>query len=148
MADAWADFRVAPAAAPPAPQADEWAAFRPPGVAAPTPPAPAAQPSVAVDVAKALPTGAAKGAIGLAGLPGDVQEMSNSLFDRAALGLGHMVMDWTGYGPQAGTPEREEFDRFYLGIGSGGGLPGSGEIRRGVEKATGPLYEPKTVPGQ
>ncbi|WP_146221852.1 hypothetical protein [Methylobacterium sp. B4] len=89
-----------------------------------------------------------KGAIGLTGLPGDVQEMGNSLFDRAALGVGHTIMDWTGYGPQAGTPEREEFDRLYLGIGSGGGLPTSKDVRRGVEKATGPLYEPKTVPGQ
>lgn len=146
MADAWADFRVAPAGAPPPPPADEWAAFRTPAASPPS--APAAQPSVAVDVAKALPTGLAKGAIGLTGLPGDVQEMSNSLFDRAALGIGHMVMDATGLGPQAGTPEREEFDRLYLGIGSGGGLPTSKDVRRGVEKATGPLYEPKTVPGQ
>ncbi|MFD6320929.1 hypothetical protein [Methylorubrum thiocyanatum] len=103
---------------------------------------------MAVDVAKALPTGVAKGAIGLAGLPGDVQEMSNSLFDRAALGLGHMVMDATGLGPQAGTPEREEFDRLFSAVGSGGGLPTAKDIRSGVEKATGPLYEPKTVPGQ
>ncbi|CAO4149208.1 hypothetical protein LPLAFNJD_LOCUS2887 [Methylorubrum aminovorans] len=146
MADAWADFRVSPVGAPPPPQADEWAAFRTPAALAT--PAPAAQPSVAVDVAKALPTGLAKGAIGLTGLPGDVQEMSNSLFDRAALGIGHLVMDATGLGPQAGTPEREEFDRLYLGIGSGGGLPTSRDVRRGVEKATGPLYEPKTVPGQ
>ncbi|CAO4184678.1 hypothetical protein EEDFHM_04591 [Methylorubrum populi] len=146
MADAWADFRVALAGAPPAPPADEWAGFRTPAAA--VPPTSPAQPSVAVDVAKALPTGAVKGAIGLAGLPGDVQEMSNSLIDRTMLGAAHMFMDATGLGYQAGTPEREEFDRFYLGIGSGGGLPTSKEVRRGVEKATGPLYEPKTVPGQ
>ncbi|MBD8906929.1 hypothetical protein [Methylorubrum zatmanii] len=146
--DPWAAFRVAsPAGAPPAPLADEWAAFRTPATQEPSP-VPAAQPSVAVDVAKALPTGAVKGAIGLAGLPGDVQEMSNSLIDRAMLGAAHLVMDATGLGYQAGTPEREEFDRLYLGIGSGGGLPTSKDVRRGVEKATGPLYEPKTVPGQ
>ncbi|MBE7196264.1 MAG: hypothetical protein INR70_00460 [Parafilimonas terrae] len=119
-------FRVVPAAAAGAPE----------------------QPSVAVDVAKALPTGAAKGAIGLAGLPGDVQHMGGSLVDDIMLGLGHKVMDWSGYGPQAGTPERADFDRMYRGIGSGGGLPGSGAIRQGVETVTGPLYEPKTTAGQ
>lgn len=137
--DAWAAFRVAP-------PADEWAAFRTP--AASTPPAPTAQPNVAVDVAKALPTGAVKGAIGLAGLPGDVQEMSNSLFDRAALGLGHMLMDATGLGPQAGTPGRKAFDDLFRDVGSGGGLPTSKDLRSGVEKVTGPLPEPQTVPGQ
>ncbi|ARO55662.1 hypothetical protein B2G69_17035 [Methylorubrum zatmanii] len=141
--DPWSAFRLAPPGEPPA---DEWAAFRTPAASPPL--ASTAQPSVAVDVAKALPTGAVKGAIGLAGLPGDVQEMSGGLMDRAMLGVGHTIMDWTGYGPQAGTPEREEFDRLYLGIGSGGGLPTSNDVRRGVEKATGPLYEPKTVPGQ
>ncbi|MEZ0251711.1 MAG: hypothetical protein ACAH20_12285 [Methylobacteriaceae bacterium] len=103
---------------------------------------------MAADIAKALPTGVAKGAIGLAGLPGDVQEMSNSLFDRAALGAAHFVMDMTGYGPQAGTPERKELDGLLGAVGSGGGLPTSKDLRRGVEKVTGPLPEPQTVPGQ
>lgn len=141
-----AGFRLMPRHG--APPADDL----PPGFrvapAAAAPPAPTAQPSVAVDVAKALPTGAVKGAIGLAGLPGDVQEMSGGLMDRAMLGVGHTIMDWTGLGPQAGTPEREDFDRLFRGIGSGGGLPTSKDVRRGVEKAIGPLYEPKTVPGQ
>ncbi len=147
MADAWAEFRVAPADAPPAPPADEWAAFRTPA-AAPAPPETAAQPSVAVDVAKALPTGVAKGAIGFAGLPGDMQEMSNSLLDRAMLGVAHMFMDATGLGPQAGTSERKALDELYHALGSGGGLPTSKDLRRGVEKVTGPLPEPQTVPGQ
>lgn len=141
--DEVAGILSAPAAAP---AADPWAEFRTPA-AAPAIAGPA-KPSAALDVAKALPTGVAKGAIGLAGLPGDVQAMGGSLVDRIMLGAGHKVMDWTGFGPQAGTPERERFDRLYLGIGSGGGLPGSGAIRQGVEAATGPLYEPQTTAGR
>lgn len=109
MTDAWADFRDAPAGAQ---RAYEWDALRAPAL----PPASAAKPSVAADVARALSIDAAKGAIGLAGLPGIVQEMSNSLF-----GLDHKVMDATGFSPQAGTSERVDSDRYYTGIGIGFG---------------------------
>ncbi|KQT84695.1 hypothetical protein ASG51_00960 [Methylobacterium sp. Leaf465] len=136
-------FRVV--SAPQSPPGDDMpAGFR--VVSPPAAPAPEA-PSVALDVAKAAPVGVAKGTIGLAGLPGDVQEMGGSLVDRIMLGVGHKVMDWTGYGPQAGTPERADFDRMYTGIGSGGGLPTSGAIQRGVETATGPFYKPQTTAG-
>lgn len=109
---------------------------------------PAETTSAAKDIAKAAPIGVAKGALGLAGLPGDLQEMSGSMIDRAMLGAGHKIMDWTGYGPQASTPERERFDRMYLGIGSGGGLPGSDDLQKGVERVTGPFYKPQTTAGE
>jgi hypothetical protein len=134
--DPWADFRapVSPASTPD----DPWAAFR----------APAEKPSVTADIVKSIPAGVEGGVAGLVGLPGDLQEMSGSMIDRAMLGVGHKIMDWTGYGPQAGTPEREQFDRMYLGIGSGGGLPTSGDIKKGVEAVAGPVYEPQTGPGK
>lgn len=111
-------------------------------------PVSAAPPSVAADVGKAALTGTAKAAISIPGLPGDMQSMGDQLIDKIMLGAGHKVMDWTGYGPQAGTPERDRFDEIYKGIGSGGGLPTSGDLQSGVEKVTGEFPKPQTVPGK
>jgi hypothetical protein len=108
----------------------------------------ASKPSVAADVAKAAPIGLAKGAIGVAGMPGDMQSMGNSLVDRIMLGAIHKGQDWTGYGPQAGTPDRDRFDNLWNMIGSGSNVPTSGDIQGTIEKATGPFYKPQTRPGK
>jgi hypothetical protein len=107
-----------------------------------------AKPSVALDVVKAAPIGLAKGAIALPGLPGDLQSMGNALVDRVMLGAGHKVMDWTGLGPQADTPQRAEFDKIFQAIGSSSNIPTSADIQGGVEKATGPFYKPRTTAGK
>jgi hypothetical protein len=106
------------------------------------------KPSVATDVSKAAVTGAAKAAISAPGLPGDFQSMGNQLIDRIMLGAVHKGQDWTGYGPQAGTPERDRFDGVWNAIGSGGGLPTSPDIQRNVEKVTGEFPKPQTTPGK
>jgi hypothetical protein len=99
------------------------------------------------DVAKSLPVGVAKGAIGLVGLPGTIQQAGNSLVDRIMLGVGHKAMDWTGLGPQAGTPDRAAFDELYNGIGHASSVPSGADIQRGAEKVTGPFRKPQTTPG-
>jgi hypothetical protein len=84
------------------------------------------QPSVAADVAKSGGIGLVKGAIGLAGLPGDAAGLLNRGIDYATDKLG--LSD-------AASP-KANYD-----------LLGSGQIRHGVENVTGPLYEPKTTAG-
>src|SRR5882757_5506134 len=107
------------------------------------------KPSVAADiVTRAVPTGLVKAAASVPGMPGDMQSMGNQLVDRIMLGVAHKGMDWSGYGPQSGTPDRERFDALWNAIGSGGGLPTSQDIKSGVEKVTGPLPEAQTVPGK
>jgi hypothetical protein len=82
-------------------------------------------PDVAEDVAKSAVTGAGKGIIGLAGLPGDVGGLLNRGIDYA---LGK-----AGIEPAAPTD-------YSLG--------GSGQIQRGVEQVTGEFYKPKTTYGE
>ncbi len=106
------------------------------------------KPSVASDVGKAVVTGGAKAAISVPGLPGDMQTMGNSLVDRIMLGAAHKAMDWTGYGPQAGTPDRQRFDDLWNTIGSSSNLPTSTDIQGGVEKVTGPFPKPQTTAGK
>jgi hypothetical protein len=108
-----------------------------------------AKPSVAADiVTHALPTGAVKAAASVPGFPGDMQDMGNQLVDKIMLGAMHKGMDWSGYGPQAGTPERDRFDNLWRTIGSDSHLPTGADIQHGVEKVTGPLPEAQTVPGK
>ncbi|UWU83158.1 hypothetical protein N2605_26925 [Bradyrhizobium yuanmingense] len=106
------------------------------------------KPSVAADVGKAAVTGTAKAAISIPGLPGDVQKMSDSVVDRIMLGVAHKAIDWTGYGPQAGAPERDRFDTLWNQIGSHSNLPTSADIQGGVEKVTGPFPKSQTVAGK
>lgn len=114
----------------------------------PSKPFEAAAPSVVADVGKAAMTGAAKAAISIPGLPGDFQSMGSQLIDRIMLGAIHKGQDWTGYGPQTGTPERDKFDGVWNAIGSGGGLPTGADIQHGVEKVTGEFPKPQTMPGK
>jgi hypothetical protein len=90
-------------------------------------------PSVAEDVAKSMAIAVPKAAIGWAGLPGDVAGYLNRGIDYA---LGRAA-DVTGYEAlRPAQPQPEE------------PLLGSAQLQRGVEAATGPLYEPQTPPGQ
>lgn len=83
-----------------------------------------AHPSVAGDIADAIPAGLAKGAIGIASLPGELGGYLNKGIDKIAGALGLPV-----------APTRP--------IGT------NEQITKAVEKAIGhPLYEAQTVPGQ
>ena len=97
-----------------------------------------AEPSVAGDVAAAAAIGVPKGIMGLAGSPGDV----SSLIGRGVNALGNYA-----------TGKNESYQDFVakraraLG-GADIAAPSSAAIRSGVEGLTGPLYEPKTLPGK
>ncbi len=115
---------------------------------------------VAEDVARSIPSGLAKGAISVAGTPGDLQELAK-------------VADAKGYNPfgwLAGKLENTELGKFLKaesektakgpvaqGMASGGDtmgggnieLPSSTTIKKAVEEnVTGPLHDAKTAPGR
>lgn len=83
----------------------------------------------AADVAKSAGIGAVKGVVGLAGLPGDLAEYGARGIDYASRGIGKLI----GQDVPA-RPPQEAFG-------------GSAQLQRGLENITGPLYEPKTTPG-
>lgn len=94
--------------------------------------APAAEPQpelstgdYAADILKSGGIGLAKGAIGLAGLPGDLQRLAQT------------GADYIDPNHKFFTPENKEMS-----------LPGSGDIQKGVEGYTGEFYKPKTTPGK
>jgi hypothetical protein len=84
-------------------------------------PAATPEPDMLPDVAKSAGIGLAKGAIGLAGLPGD------------ALNLGTKGVDYL-----AGTNYNEQL---------GQSIPGSERIQKAVESRTGEFYKPQTTAG-
>jgi len=94
------------------------------------------EPGVAEDVAKSAAIGLPKGVMKLAGTAGDVRDMMASGASSLASQFGYDV-----------DPETisKYARRVPIPLLQG---PTSGEIRGTVEKATGPLYEPKTLPGQ
>jgi hypothetical protein len=87
-------------------------------------------PSTVEDVAKSGGIGLAKGAIGLAGAPGDI----SNLLAKGSQHATNFIADKLGIdpGPQAGGPV----------------LPTSGGIQKAVESQTGEFYEPKTRTGK
>jgi hypothetical protein len=99
------------------------------------------KPGVAEDVAKSIPSGLAKGAAGLVGLPGDIQSLMS-------LGL-----DWVEK-----TARQEGDTEFAKRIAERKArlaaspppnlLPTSQTARGAVESVTGKLYEPQTLPGK
>jgi len=97
---------------------------------------PSAEPGVAEDMAKSAAIGLPKGVMKLAGTAGDVRDMMASGASSLASQFGYDV-----------DPETisKYARRVPIPLLQG---PTSSEIRDTVEKATGPLYEPKTVPGQ
>jgi len=101
-------------------------------------------PSTVADVAKSGGVGFAKGAIGVAGLPGDIQ----SILHR------HNPFDWLAQRYAEAYPEQAAKNRALaekVGRGSDIGEmrpPTSSEIQHGVEGVTGKFYEPQTTAGQ
>lgn len=85
--------------------------------------------STLADVAKSAGTGLVKGVVGLAGLPGDITELGARGLDYATRGVGSLL----GQNIAPRPPQDP--------------LLGSGQIQRGLESVTGPLYEPKTTAG-
>jgi hypothetical protein len=126
MTDPWAAFRPQQPATP-----DPWAAFRAPAMAQQTPPAATPEqpmPGYAEDMAKGFGSGLAKGVAGVVGLPRTVAE------------LGYKGADWVAekMGVQDRAPMGDTFDA----------LPSYQGTVKAIEGKTGPLYEPKTIPGQ
>lgn len=99
----------------------------------------ARSPGYAEDVGKAIPSGIAKGAAALVGLPGDV-----SVGIVAALDWLEKTARQEGDADFAKrVAERKAKLRDAPTL-----LPQSSTVRSAVESITGPLYEPKTVPGK
>lgn len=117
-ADSWDAFPEAPA-----PQADSWDAY------------PTEKPTDYGGVAKQAGVGVAKGAISLAGIVGDLQEIAK----KAASYLPDIPAD----------PESEKYARKYgrmgdvMSIGAPPEFPTSQDIQGQVEKVTGPFRKPQ-----
>jgi hypothetical protein len=89
--------------------------------------------STAADVLKSLGTGLAEGAIGVAGLPGDI----GSLMSRGT----NWLLSSTGVlSPEAASKNKEFAQRF--------GAPTSAGIQNKIEGATGEFYQPQTTAGE
>ena len=100
-------------------------------------------PSVLADVAKSGGIGLAKGAIGLAGMPGDLGSLISSGYDKATNAL--------GINPDTAQTVKSVVGHLapavpFLGAVAQG--PTSHDIQSTIEGATGPLYKPQTVPGE
>lgn len=105
---------------------------------------PFAEPSMATDVAKSAGIGVAKGAIGMAGMAGDIRELLSAGVDYAA--------------QQFGIPadKVQQFkDAAYKGAANGflpvrlaANAPTSGDIQKGIEHYTGDFYKPQTTAGE
>ncbi len=129
---------------------------------APAPTATVQQPGVIEDVAKAAPTGVARGIIGLAGIPGDLQTLGvkfgpsnwlTSKFDDLA---GKLKENF----PNAYRVYHEEQLRMRRPGSLGAALmensadtlnvrhPTSSQIQGAVEDFTGPFYKPQTTAGK
>lgn len=95
-------------------------------------------PSVAEDVAKSTAIAVPQTAIGLAGLPG----FASDVVGRGVNALGNLVTGKTG--------SYEDFQKKRAAALGGADItaPTPQAIQGTVEQATGPFYQPKTVPGQ
>lgn len=88
------------------------------------------------DVAKSGGIGVVKGGLGLAGMPGDARELTAHGVSAAARAAGFDI-----------APETVSNVMRFMPLGPMSG-PSSQEMRGGLEKVTGPLYEPKTTAGE
>jgi hypothetical protein len=100
-------------------------------------------PSVAGDMLRSVPSGLAKGAIDLVGLPDTISKLWAAAGDKtldameSVLGL-----------PKGWAAETKGFIQQGRAAAPMAGLPSAAGIRKGVEGVTGPLYDPQTVPGK
>jgi len=97
---------------------------------------PTSQPSTLSDVGRGALAGLERGAIGLAGMPGDVRDLALSALPQ----------------PPAPQPAPEGLYGKVVSALEGARnaleLPTSGGITKAVESATGPIYQPQTTPGK
>lgn len=128
------------------------------------PAAPVEKPSIAADMGRSAWSGLVSGAAGVAGLPGTFRDF----LDRGVHAAVNKTWDVTGYGPQQGSPEREQFDRTRIAISPVDPLvaaifgdKSAETARRGVlgqpsvsdlqgiadNHVYGAKYETKTIPG-
>lgn len=120
------------------------------GLAQPSPdlrmgptPISAADPSTLSDVVNSGGIGLVKGAIGLAGTPGDVGSIASKGYDAATNAL--------GINPDLAKTAKDVLGAFYRYnpmTAAFASAPDSQQIQKGVESVTGGLYEPKTTAGQ
>lgn len=133
MSDPWAEFRIKPTGDA-APAADPWAEFR----VKPEPEKPSTWDTVkstAADVAQALPTGMIKGAISIAGLPGDAARGLSAASDAIYRGGARLF--------GAAPPDLSAIERNPVAEAIG-----SENLKSKFEDATGKLYEPQTTAGK
>jgi hypothetical protein len=116
-------------------------------IAASLPQPKAAEPSLsageyAADIAKSGGIGVAKGAIGLAGLPGDARGLLSAGFSAAA--------DKLGVSPETVGNIKDTAYNITKHIPNLNVLtaPGSQEIQKKIEGVTGEFYQPQTVAGE
>jgi hypothetical protein len=93
----------------------------------------------AADVASSLGTGIVRGAAGLAGLPADI---GRGLAGLAIRGGGYLV------GADQAKLAQDAARATTIMEGQRMGAPTSGQITRGIESVTGPLYTPRTTAGE
>ena len=101
------------------------------------------QPNVGADMAKSAGIGAVEGAIGSAGMPGDIGSMVSGGVSKLgdAAGVNPTTVD-TFKQAMATALSRNPFTApFAEG-------PTSAQIQGGIEKATGPFYQPQTTAGK
>lgn len=92
------------------------------------------QPSVGKDIAQTVPAAIARGVAAIPGIPGDIQRLKDA------------GVDWLGR-KAAKLLTGKDFPSTYE-LDEQNRLPGSQRMIEGLERATGPLYKPKTVPGE
>lgn len=121
-----------------------------------------AQPEVGVveDVAKAIPSGLAKGAIAVAGTPGDLGEVAKFVDKKGYNPFGWLAGKFDEHFPNVSKKLKEASAETLAknprlastGDVMGGGnieLPSSATIKKAVEEnVTGKLYDAKTAPGR
>jgi hypothetical protein len=149
-ADPWADFLTPePSGSIGEKTVDPWAEFV---RAAPT--SFGEEPAVLPDVAKSAGIGLAKGAVGIPGLPGDVQALARHFSPAEYLGnkFAEHFPEAAQWLKEQGEENRRRYgnlmERGDLGPG-GVTLPSSGDIQSAIEnKVTGSWYEPQTPSGE
>jgi hypothetical protein len=102
-----------------------------------------AAPTELGDAVKNAPSALARGVAGAVGLPGDIARGMRWLTDKARVGLGGGEADpeYVATGRPKGLPETMFTDLVPS-------PPESGDVKKGIESVTGPLYEPKTRTGK
>lgn len=135
-ADFWSAFPEDKAPATGKSDSDFWKSFPAEG-----------SPSAVGDVAKSAGTGLAKGAIGLAGLPGDIRSALLSGVE----GLHGLVVDHLGLPADRAKELKDNLHGaidFSMNDAGASRVPTSAEIQKAVEAKTGDFRKPETTAGK